>query len=162
VKYQILSDIIDRLSELGLSLQYGNSTDIAINIEFIDAGWSTGSKRIFYEALIFANEQDNVVYMYEKTMEAGSGAILKAVKDAAKLYGWRFETVINKNKAKYPAGYVPMFFNSALQVHTPQQNDYPRRRFYSETPKKGRIPGGVFGLIGLILLGIVLILLLCM
>ncbi len=59
MKQQILSEICSKLSVLGISVQTGNGTDITISTEFLDAGWSTGSKKISYEALVFANEQDN-------------------------------------------------------------------------------------------------------
>ena len=42
---------------------------------------------------------------YEYTLDLG--AIPKAVKETAKQHGWKFKTVLNKNKAVYPAGYVP-------------------------------------------------------
>ena len=41
--------------------------------EFLDAKWSTGSKKINYEASIFADEQERIVYMFEKTTEIGQG-----------------------------------------------------------------------------------------
>lgn len=128
-------------------MQNGNGADITINTEFLDASWNTGKKKISYEASVFANEQDNVIYMYEKTTEIGHGlsfgggtgssfqsgktlfrkvksiqygvdgkayeytldlgAIPKAVKETAKLYGWKFKTVISKNKAMHPLGYAP-------------------------------------------------------
>lgn len=158
MKQQILSEINSKLSALGIPLQDGNGADITISTEFLDAGWSTGSKKISYEASVFANELDNVVYMYEKTTEVGHGlsfgggsgssfqsgttlfrkvksvqygldgkayeytldlgAIPKAVKETAKQYGWKFKIVINKNKAMYPAGYVPM---PIVQKEKPQQ-----------------------------------------
>ncbi len=155
MKQQILSEIGSKLSALGIPVQNGNGADITINTEFLDAGWSTGNKKISYEASVFANEQDNVIYMYEKTTEVGHGlsfgggsgssfqsgktlfrkvksvqygldgkayeytldlgAIPKAVKETAKQYGWKFKTVLNKNKAMYPPGYVPAFAPSAKQ-----------------------------------------------
>lgn len=158
---QILTEISGRLSALGIPAQYGNGADITINTEFLDAGWSTGNKKIRYEAAIFANGQDKTVYMYEKTTQTGQGlsfgndsessfqsgktlfrkvksvqygpdgktyeytldlgAIPKAVKETAKLHGWKFKTVINKNKAMYPVGYVPAFVLSAGQVKTDGQ-----------------------------------------
>jgi len=142
MKQQILSEINNKLSVLKIPVQNGNGADITINTEFLNAGWGTGNKKITYEASIFANEQDNVIYMYEKTTEVGKGlsfgfsssssfqsgttlfrkvksiqygpdgkayeyaidlgAIPKAVKETAKQYGWKFKTVLNKNKAMYP------------------------------------------------------------
>ncbi|NLI92111.1 MAG: zinc-ribbon domain-containing protein [Peptococcaceae bacterium] len=161
MKQQILSEISSKLSVLGIPVQNGNGADITISTEFLDAGWSTGSKKISYEASVFANEQDNVIYMYEKTTEVGHGlsfgggsgssfqsgktlfrkvksvqygldgkayeysldlgAIPKAVKETAKQYGWKFKTVLNKNKAMYPAGYVPTFVPPAKQAQPVEQ-----------------------------------------
>ena len=149
MKQKIISEIDSKLSLLKIPVQKANGADITINTEFLDAGWSTGSKKISYEASVLANEQDHVIYMYEKTTEVGHGlsfggdsgsslqsgttlfrkvksvqygldgkayeytldlgAIPKAVKEIAKQYGWKFKTVLHKNLAIYPAGYVPTF-----------------------------------------------------
>ena len=114
-----------------------------INTEFLDAKWRTGSRWIHYEALILANEGARSVYMYERTIEIGSGhsfgmssdssfqtgrtlfrkvksvqygpdgkayeyafdlgAIPAAAREAATRAGWKFKTVISKQKALYPA-----------------------------------------------------------
>ncbi|HNW05260.1 MAG TPA: zinc ribbon domain-containing protein [Oscillospiraceae bacterium] len=252
---QILTEIGAKLSSLGIPAQVGNGTDLAIHTEFLDAGWSTGDKKIGYEAAVFANERDNTVYMYEKTTEIGHGfsfgedsgasfqsgttlfrkvksvqygpdgkayeytldlgAIPKAVKETAKRYGWKFKTVINKNKAMYPAGYAPASAPTPGQTQayaqtansgggycsncgmpladgakfcdkcgnpvggaTPQtpapppappaqsrpsyepappQYGNPQGAFYAAAPKKRGKKGGIFGLIGFILLGIALL-----
>lgn len=144
MKQQIISEVKEKLAALGIPAQFGNGTDIAVNAEFLDAKWSTGSKKIHYEAFILANERERVVYMYEKTTETGSrlsfgmhaessfqsgntlfrkvksvqygpngkafeytfdlGAIPKAVKEAAKRGGWKFKTVLSRNKAIYLPG----------------------------------------------------------
>ena len=144
MKQQIITEIKEKLEELGVPMQFGNETDISISTELLDAKWSTGGKKIRYEAYILVNDREHVVNMYEKTMEAGGGfsfgmsteasfqsgstlyrkvksiqygldgkafeytfdlgAIPKAVKDAAKRSGWKFKTVLNKNKALYLTG----------------------------------------------------------
>ncbi len=146
-KERLLVEIRSNLEGLGLEVQAGNGTDISLSREFVDAKWSSGSKKISYESFIFANEDDKTVYMYEKTTETGGGfsfgsdsgttfqsgstlfrkvkstrygpggkayeydldlgAIPKTVKEAASKYGWKFKTVLGKNKALYPAGYIP-------------------------------------------------------
>ncbi|HPD97575.1 MAG TPA: hypothetical protein PLP89_04535 [Synergistales bacterium] len=73
VKEQIVSEIAALLSEMQLPVETGEITDISVRTDFLDAGWSTGKKKISYETFIFANEQDNTVYMYEKTTEVGKG-----------------------------------------------------------------------------------------
>lgn len=73
MRQEMLAEISGKLSALGVPVQYGYGADITINTEFLDARWSTGSKKISYEASIFANEKDKAVYMYEKTTETGHG-----------------------------------------------------------------------------------------
>ena len=73
MKQQIFAEIISKISELNIPVQNGNVTDIAIAAEFLDASWSTGSKKISYEALVFLDEQQQTVFMYEKTTEIGQG-----------------------------------------------------------------------------------------
>lgn len=145
-KREIINRIIQEFNRLGISFKLGGETDISVWKEFLDAGWSTGEKRIVYEASIFVDERNRTVFMWEMTKETGRGfsfgmeggtffqsgktlfrkvksvqygpegkvyeysldlgAIPKAVKEAARFYGWDFKTVIRKNKAMYPAGYV--------------------------------------------------------
>ena len=73
MKQEIIDQIKEKLSALGLPNQDGNDTDITVKAEFLDAKWSTGSKKISYEAAIYANEREQTVYMYEKTVESGQG-----------------------------------------------------------------------------------------
>lgn len=73
MKQQIITEIKEKLDEYGICAQFGNGTDVAINAEFLDAKWSTGSKKIGYEALIRVSESEKTVYMYEKTKETASG-----------------------------------------------------------------------------------------
>ncbi len=73
MKSEILSEIIGKLSELGIPTESGNGADISISAEFIDAKWGTGNKKISYEAQISLSERDNSIYMYEKTTEKGGG-----------------------------------------------------------------------------------------
>lgn len=66
-------DIERRLKELGITPNRDTTTDWTIHQEFLDAGWSTGTKKIRYEASILINEADQTVYMHEKTHESGGG-----------------------------------------------------------------------------------------
>ncbi len=154
-KQSIISQIAAEFDRLGVSYQTGGSADFVITNEFVDAGWSTGNKKISYEALVFADDSTETVFMYELTRESGKGvsfgsesdsysqsgatlfrkvkgikygpegkaceytldlgAIPKTVKEAAKQYGWKFKTVLRKEKASYPAGYVSAYTPSAQQ-----------------------------------------------
>lgn len=142
MKQQILSEIKEGFTALGVQAQYGTTADVAVNAELLNAKWSTGSKKIVYAASILADEHERTVYMYEKTTETGGGlsfgasggssfqtgstlfrkvksvqygpdgkayeyefdlgAIPKIVKEAAKRGGWKFKTVLNRNKAMFP------------------------------------------------------------
>lgn len=139
MKGQIISEISAKLNELRIPFNLVNNSNIIINTEFLDAGWSTGTKKIGYEASIYADEQTQTVLMYEKTTElsrgfsagfggessfqSGStlfrkvksvqygpdgkafeftldlGAIPKTVKEASSRYGWKFKTVLSRDKA---------------------------------------------------------------
>lgn len=134
----LISDIRNRFVNIGVPFREDMGADISVNSEFLDAGWSTGSKKILYEASILADESQMTVFMYEKTTEisqgisfgvSGSsftqsgmtlfrkvksvqygpegkayeytfdlGAIPKAVKESALLNGWKFKTVLSKDK----------------------------------------------------------------
>jgi hypothetical protein len=73
MKDNIVSQIIAGLEKSGVQAKISDNTDLSINMEFLDAKWSTGEKKISYEASILINETDSTVYMYEKTAESGSG-----------------------------------------------------------------------------------------
>jgi hypothetical protein len=72
-KQAILSQITAELSRLGVSFQAGNGADLTIVNDFVDAAWSTGIKRISYEASVFLDEQTSTAFMWEKTNESGGG-----------------------------------------------------------------------------------------
>lgn len=148
-KQILLSTITSGLKQLGIPFETGQNADIAITCEFLDSGWSTGNKKITYQASIFADETSGTIYMWELTTEKGSGisfggdsessfqtgatlyrkvksiqygldgkayeinlnlgSIPKTVKEAAKTQGWKFKTVLKKEKASYPANYTPRF-----------------------------------------------------
>ncbi len=147
MKQQMIAQLSSRLAALDIPAQYGAGTDISIHENFFNASWGTGSKKIDYEASIFANEAAQTIFMYEKTTETNRGlsfgsdaetsfqsgktlfrkvkgvrigpngqsveydldlgAIPLAAKETAKQFGWKFKTVLKKEKAMYPAGYVP-------------------------------------------------------
>lgn len=73
MKEQILFELNNRLTAMGIMTQVGQGTDISIETDFVDASWGIGKKKIHYEAFIYANEQEQIVYMYEKTSEEGQG-----------------------------------------------------------------------------------------
>lgn len=76
MKNDIVKEIETKLSEYGIEYNEGGDTDLSINKEFFDAKWSTGDKKIKYESSIFINDQEKMIYMYEKTTEIGKGLSL--------------------------------------------------------------------------------------
>ena len=72
-KQQLLTRISSELDSLNIPYQTGATADISVSKEFLDAGWSTGNKKVTYETSIFANETSGTVFMWEMTKEKGSG-----------------------------------------------------------------------------------------
>jgi hypothetical protein len=143
---KLILDIRNRFVQIGVPFREDMGADISVYNEFLDAGWSTGSKKILYEASILADESQMTVFMYEKTTElaqgfsfgsSGSsfsqsgitlfrkvksvqfgpdgkayeytfdlGAIPKAVKESALSNGWKFKTVLSKDKTMRRAPFV--------------------------------------------------------
>lgn len=101
MKKVILTGILTKLSSMGIKYKTGEESDIIINTQFLDAGWSTGNKRIVYEAAVFANEDENTVYMYEKTVETGSGLLASSATSTSFQSG---KTLFRKVKS---TGYGP-------------------------------------------------------
>jgi len=182
-KQEILYEISSKLTQMGIASQWGNGTDISIAAEFLDAGWSSGNKKITYEAMIFADESSNTVHMWEMTREVGQGfsfgggsqssfqsgktlfrkvksiqygvdgkayeytldlgAITKAAKETAVRKGWKFKTVLKRDKAAWPAGYVPVQMYSGVQQQNsgganqqpPQQVYQPPQQAYNQQPQ---------------------------
>lgn len=145
-KQEIIKSITEKFAAMGIAYKTGVDTDITISAELLDAGWSTGKKKINYKSLIFADQNSQTIFMWMLTKEVGAGfsfggdsersfqsgatlfrkvksvqygpegkvfeyefdlgAIPKAVKEAAKQFGWKFKTVINRQKALWPADYA--------------------------------------------------------
>lgn len=138
----MLDEITSDLRARGVPFACGGAADITIDAEYLKAGWSTGKRKITYQASVFADEAAQTVYMWELTTEKGSGfsfgtsgestyqsgatlyrkiksvqygpdgrayeytvdlgANAKAVRRAAKRAGWRFKTVVHREKSVYP------------------------------------------------------------
>ncbi|UOO37121.1 zinc ribbon domain-containing protein [Oscillospiraceae bacterium CM] len=70
---QIIAEISARLTDLRIPFSLDSASSIAINTEFVDANWSTGTKKIAYEAAVAVSASEQTVFMYEKTVEHGGG-----------------------------------------------------------------------------------------
>lgn len=72
-RQELIRQIAEKWSEMGVPYQVGGSADLTVHTEFLDAAWRSGTKKISYEASVFADEAASTVYMYEKTIESGQG-----------------------------------------------------------------------------------------
>ncbi len=73
MKQQMLSQIESQLAAIGVQAKPDAHTDLVIDVELLDASFSTGKKKIHYEAMILADESNQTINMYEKTTEMSSG-----------------------------------------------------------------------------------------
>ena len=73
MRQDLIRQIARRWSELGIPFQSGGIADLTVHTEFLDANWSSGNKKISYEASVYADESASTVFMYEKMTEVGQG-----------------------------------------------------------------------------------------
>lgn len=73
MKQQMLAQIESQLAAIGVQVKPDPHTDLAIDVELLDASFSTGKKKIHYESLILADESEETIKMFEKTTEISIG-----------------------------------------------------------------------------------------
>ena len=73
MKQDLLHEIESQLSANGLKAERSDKTDLSVETELLDASFSTGKKKLHYEAMILLDESDKTVKMYEKTTETSAG-----------------------------------------------------------------------------------------
>ena len=73
MKQQMAAEILEKLNALGIQAAGGDNADVTVSAELLDAGWSTGSKKISYKASVYLDESSQIVFMWEKTVETGRG-----------------------------------------------------------------------------------------
>lgn len=73
MKKDLLLEMETQLATMGITAAKGDKTDLAIDVELLDASFSTGKKKLHYEAMILLDEPDKAVRMYEKTTEISAG-----------------------------------------------------------------------------------------
>lgn len=70
----LLADILAEIGQhAGYRAAYGTDTDITIDNTVADASWSTGKKKVSYEAIMKAVEEECVLYFWEMLKESSSG-----------------------------------------------------------------------------------------
>ncbi|MBA4394084.1 MAG: hypothetical protein C0407_11070 [Desulfobacca sp.] len=72
-KQRMINEIAAKLASMSIPSQIGIWTDVAVQAEFLDASWKTGSKKISYQSAAFLNEAERTLYYWELTTESGSG-----------------------------------------------------------------------------------------
>ena len=72
-KQQMMTEIAQAFTKLGVAFTQGNESDLEIHTEFVNAGWSTGTKKFKYDALILLDEGEKTAYLWQKTTESGAG-----------------------------------------------------------------------------------------
>ncbi len=73
MKHDLMQEIENQLSAMGIAAAKSDKTDLSIDAELLDASFSTGKKKLRYEASILLDEHDKAVKMYEKTTEISAG-----------------------------------------------------------------------------------------
>lgn len=72
-KEVIISEVLAKLDDLGVSYNIGKGTDVSINCEFTNANCGAGNKNIKYFASVYFNEAIKTVFMWELTKEKKNG-----------------------------------------------------------------------------------------
>lgn len=72
-KENIKTEILEQLRAIGIVPTVNESSDLAVDWEFLDAKWTTGEKRIEYHNAAFLDESDHTLYYWESSKEVGSG-----------------------------------------------------------------------------------------
>jgi len=73
MKQDLLLEIESQLTAIGVKPVRSDKTDLSVDEELLDASFSTGKKKLHYEAMILLDEADKTVKMYEKTTETSAG-----------------------------------------------------------------------------------------
>jgi len=126
MKNELMQEIESQLSTIGVSVTKGGQTDLSIDVELLDAGFSTGKKKIHYESMILLDEADKTIRMYEKTTEISAGVSFGASAQSSYQTG---STLFRKVKSiqygpegkvfeyNFDIGAIPKTVKTAAQAH---------------------------------------------
>ncbi len=126
MKKELLLEIENQISALGISVTTGEKTDLTIEAELLDASFSTGKKKLKYEAMILLDEAEKAVRMYEKTTEISAGVSFGASGETSFQSG---STLMRKVKSvqygpegkvfeyNFDLGAIPKAVKSAAKEH---------------------------------------------
>lgn len=68
-------------------IQPGSDTDIQVSNEVANKSWSTGKKKVSYQARILLDEKDNTAYFWEMLQEVSSGLQFKVGFETTRIKG---------------------------------------------------------------------------
>lgn len=126
MKNELMQEIETQLSTIGVSVTKGGQTDLSIDVELLDASFSTGKKKIHYESMILLDEADKTIRMYEKTTEISAGVSFGASAQSSYQTG---STLFRKVKSiqygpegkvfeyNFDIGAIPKTVKTAAQAH---------------------------------------------
>lgn len=69
----LIETVAEALKTMGLNPVRNEGTDLVLDVELMDARWSTGKRTIHYRAAIYFDEARRAVFMHEQTRESGGG-----------------------------------------------------------------------------------------
>lgn len=72
-KNEIINNIVRQYEAIGILYKMGETTDLSVDQELLDAKHPTGKIKIHYENAIRLNEKDQTIYFWELTKEIKSG-----------------------------------------------------------------------------------------
>ena len=87
VKRLLISETAARLAALGIPATCEKGADIVVSAELMEAGWSTGKKKITFEASILFDEAHATALMWQKTTEKSAGFSFGASGESSFQYG---------------------------------------------------------------------------
>ena len=73
MKTEIVQEIFEKLTALGLDPNLGGSSDITVDCQLLNAKSGTGNKSISYENAVLFDETEKTIFLYEKTTEKSKG-----------------------------------------------------------------------------------------
>ena len=73
MKEEMIQEIFTKLESMALAPTLGGESDITVNCELLDAKVGSGEKTIAYENAVLVDEDEKVVFLYEKTTEKSRG-----------------------------------------------------------------------------------------
>jgi hypothetical protein len=103
------SVLLDPLQQKAFMWQLTRESSQGFSFGFQSESWSQRGKTLYRKVKATQYGLDGKAYEYNLDL----GAITKAVEETVKRFGWRFETVLSREKASYPPGQISSTFPSS-------------------------------------------------